>query len=113
MTGLPIPLAILAIIISGITIFLQRLFPFALFSKKDPPPLIHFIEKYMPSLIIAILIVYTLKDIEFASFPYGAQYFVSIAITAVLHILFKNSFVSIFGGTVTFMVLQHFITGAA
>ncbi len=103
----PLSIFFLATILSGIIIFLERLFPFALFSKKDPPPIIRFIEKYIPSLIIAILIVYTLKDVQFSTYPYGAPYFIAMLIAVFLHLFVKNSMVSVFGSTIVYMILLH------
>ncbi len=99
--------ALVASLCIAVVIFSERLFPFALFSKKDPPPLLRFIERYIPSMVIAILIVYSLKDISFAAFPYGLPYFVAVACCVVLHLTLKNSMVSIFGSTAVFMILLH------
>lgn len=101
--------AIIGTLVSAAVIFSTRLFPFALFSKKDPPKIIRFIEKYIPSMIMAILVVYCLKDIQFTQAPYGLSYYISIAVTVILHLLFKNSMVSIFGGTAVFMLLGHLL----
>ncbi|MDE5798258.1 MAG: AzlD domain-containing protein, partial [Treponemataceae bacterium] len=58
---LPLSSAFVATVLTAAVIFLLRAFPFLLFSKKDPPPFLRFIEKYIPSMIMAILIVYCLK----------------------------------------------------
>ncbi len=100
-------MAMTASLCAALVIFLERLFPFALFSRREPPPLIRFIEKYIPSMVIAMLIVYSLKDLSFAAAPYGAPYFLAVAVCVVLHLLLKNPMVSIFGSTIAFMVLSH------
>ena len=64
---LPIDNVILAIILSSILIFLERAFPFILFSKKNPPKVIQFIEKYIPPLVMISLVCYCLKDITFTT----------------------------------------------
>jgi branched-subunit amino acid transport protein AzlD len=99
--------ALLGTLVGAAVIFSTRLFPFALFSKKDPPAIIRFIEKYIPSMIMAILVVYCLKDISFTTAPYGMPYYIALAVTIALHLLFKNPMISIFGGTALFMVLSH------
>lgn len=101
--------ALLGTLVGAMVIFATRLFPFALFSKKDPPAVIRFIEKYIPSMIMAILVVYCLKDIQFSASPYGMPYYLALAATVVLHLLFKNPMISIFGGTALFMVLSHLL----
>ena len=45
-TNLSISAAIIATICSALVIFSERAFPFVLFSKKEPPAFIKFIEKY-------------------------------------------------------------------
>lgn len=99
--------AIIASFLSGAIIFLERFFPFALFSKKNPPKILNFIERYLPAMVIAVLIVYCLKDIQFTSAPFGSPYFIAIAVTIVLHLWLKNSMVSIFGSTIVFMILSR------
>ncbi|MBR4386096.1 MAG: AzlC family ABC transporter permease [Treponema sp.] len=106
---LPLALVIVAIFICGAIIFFERSFSFLLFSRKEPPPLIKFIEKYIPSMIIAILLVYCFKDINFALFPYGLPAFAGLAFALVVNLLVKNSMVSIFGATALYMILSAFL----
>lgn len=101
--------AIVSSIISGCIVFLERLFPFALFAKKDPPPLIRFIARYIPSMIIAILVVYSLKSVNLAGFPYGLPYFAGIALTLLLNKISGNPMVTIFGSTAVFILLKYFL----
>ena len=100
-------MAIFATFCISLVLFSERLFPFALFSKKDPPPLLSFIEKYIPSMVIAILIIYCLKDVNFTAAPYGAPYLIGIVAAVVLHLTVKNSMISIFGSTILFMILSR------
>ncbi len=105
--ALPLGTALFFSFLIAIVIFLERLFPFALFSRREPPALIRFIEQYIPSMVIAILIMYCLKDISFSCMPYGLPYFIACASTVLLHLLIKNSMISIFGGTAIFMLLSY------
>jgi len=104
---LSLKMALLASLCIALVIFSERLFPFALFSRKDPPPLIRFIEKYIPSMVIAILIVYCLKDMSFSSAPYGVPYLVGVGAAVLLHLTLKNPMVSIFGSTIIYMILSR------
>ena len=67
------------------------------------------IEKYFPSVIMTILIVYTLKDVEFIQFPYGLKEIGGIIFTAILHLTLKNYLISIFAGTIFYMVLVQYL----
>ncbi|MCR5045302.1 MAG: AzlD domain-containing protein [Treponema sp.] len=99
----------LTIILTSLLLLFYRGAPFLIFSKKEPPAALRFIEKCLPPLIIATLIVYCLKDLDFASKPYGGPHFIAIAATILLHLWKKNSMVSIFGGTILFMILSRII----
>lgn len=99
--------ALIASVATAILLFLLRAFPFLVFSKKDPPALVRFIEKYIPSMIIAILIVYCLKDIQFTAAPFGLPAIAGIVVTAGLHLWRNNAMISIFGGTIIYMVLNY------
>ncbi len=99
--------ALLATLVSALVIFATRLFPFALFSRRDPPPLLRFIEKYIPPMIMAILLVYCLKDVDFIHRPFGLPQIIALAVTVASHLWKGNAMVSIFGGTIVFMVLRN------
>ncbi len=101
--------ALTATLATALLLFLLRAFPFLVFSKKEPPAIIRFVEKYIPSMIIAILIVYCLKDIQVTAFPFGLPSLIGIGATVFLHLWRNNSMISIFGGTIIYMVLNHFL----
>ena len=104
--NLPLNKVIIAIILSSLIIFFERAFPFILFSKKNPPKIIQFIEKYIPPLVMISLVCYCLKDITLTSGLVGfLPYILGIIITIVLHLWKRNSLISIFGGTIVYMVL--------
>lgn len=97
--------AFIATIISTLIITSTRAFPFVLFSRKDPPAIIRFIEKYIPSMIMAILLVYCLKDVQFSKAPFSIPELSALALTIILHLWKHNPLVSIFGGTIFYMFL--------
>lgn len=99
----------IAIIIMALINFFTRVFPFLFFSKRDLPKSMEFIEKFFPPVIMTILIVYTLKDIDFSLYPYGIKELAGIVITAILHFTFKNYLISIFFGTIFYMGLVQYL----
>lgn len=99
----------IAIIIMALINFFTRVFPFLFFSKKELPKSLEFIEKFFPPVIMTILIVYTLKDIDFYLYPYGIKELSGIIFTVVLHFTFKNYLISIFFGTIFYMGLVQYI----
>lgn len=99
----------IAIAIMTVVNYFTRVFPFLFFRKNDLPSYILFIEKYFPSVIMTILIFYTLKEINFSLVPYGMKELGGIVFTALLHLIFKNYLVSIFIGTLFYMGLVQYL----
>ncbi|MGB6330069.1 MAG: AzlD domain-containing protein [Halarcobacter sp.] len=99
----------IAIIIMALINLFTRVFPFLFFSKKELPKSLEFIEKFFPPVIMTILIVYTLKDIDFSLYPYGTKELTGIIFTAVLHFTLKNYLISIFFGTIFYMGLVQYL----
>lgn len=97
----------LTIIFTALVLIFYRAFPFLIFSKREVPSAFKFVEKSLPPLIIAVLLVYCFKDLDFIERPFGAPNFIALAAVVLLHLWKKNSMVSIFGGTILFMVLSR------
>ncbi len=105
---------LIAVFGSALVIFLERALPFILFSKKNPPAIISFIEKYIPPMVMASLLFYCIKDINFVSkidevskidWKGFLPYIAGITGTVGLHIWKRNSLISIFCGTLIYMIL--------
>ena len=101
--------ALIATPVMALVIFLLRVFPFAFFSKKEPPAVFNYIGKYLPPLVMAILIIYTLQSVEFTTMPYGLPHIAGCLFTFIMHMWKKNAMISIFGGTIVYMLLLHLI----
>jgi branched-subunit amino acid transport protein AzlD len=99
----PVKIYIAVSIIAVITFF-TRAFPF-LFFKKKPGATIEFFEKHIPPMIMLILVVYCLKDINWLLMPFGMPEILCIIVSALLHIWKGNSILSIFSGTILYMLL--------
>lgn len=99
----------LAIAVMSLVNLFTRAFPFLFFRKNELPKPIVFVEKYFPAVIMTILIVYSVKDIDFAVAPYALKEISGIVFTASLHLLLKNYLISIFGGTIFYMFLVQFL----
>ena len=97
--------ALIAVFLMALIILATRAFPFLLFSRRDPPAMLRFVEKYIPPMVMAVLVVYCLKDIRWTSWPSGIREIASLALVVGLHLWKKNAMLSIFGGTALYMVL--------
>lgn len=95
-------------IMSTISYFIRAL-PFLFFRNKELPYYLLFIGKYFPAIIITILIVFTLKDVNFSIAPFGLKEIISVIFTAILHLVFKNYLISIFMGTILYMGLVQLV----
>ena len=98
--------AIAAIAVMAVVTFLTRAIPFLLFDRGDSPPkLVLYLGRVLPPAIIAMLIIYCIQDISFETPAGWVPQLISIAVVAGLHIWKKNTLLSIFGGTILYMVL--------
>ncbi|WP_428771271.1 AzlD domain-containing protein [Treponema sp. HNW] len=95
----------IAVPLMGIIIFSTRLFSFVLFSKREAPPPFRYLGKHLPPLVMIILIIYTLKDIDFSNKASYIPAAVSLTFTLIAHIYKGNALISIFGGTILYMLL--------
>ena len=106
MTALTTGQAVTSILVMALVTFLTRALPFLLFDRGDhPPKIVLYLGRVLPPAIIAMLIVYCLKGIQFAT-PAGWVPAVAGSAAAVLLHLWKgNDLLSIFGATGLYMIL--------
>ncbi len=113
-----------AIAIMALVTFLTRVLPFLLFDRGDSPPkIVLYLGRVLPPAVIAMLIVYCLRSPSLAvsadltaglsawltpivNFFVGwAPQLIAGAVVVVLHVWKRNNLLSIFGGTVLYMIL--------
>ena len=85
-----------------------RLLPFILFSKNTPKPVLY-LGKVLPYAIVAMLVVYCLKDVKIFSGSHGIPELIAIALVVVLHKWKKNTLLSILAGTICYMLLIQLV----
>jgi len=100
------PEALTSILVMAAVTLLTRALPFLLFDHGDHPPrIVLYLGQVLPPAIIAMLIVYCMKGISFAT-PAGWAPMLAAGLAAVvLHLWKGNDLISIFGATVLYMVL--------
>ena len=92
-------------VMAGVT-FLTRVLPFLLFDRgESPPKIVLYLGRVLPPAIIAMLIIYCLRGVSFASPAGWVPQLVCVAVVVALHLWKHNNLLSIFGGTVLYMVL--------
>lgn len=99
------PQMLLTIAILAAGTVLTRFLPFWIFPEgKEPPAFISRLGQVLPTAVIGMLVVYCLKDAP-ASAWHGLPEGLSIAFIVLLHRLWKNTLLSIAGGTALYMFL--------
>ncbi len=96
---------IAGIIIAAIATYLTRVIPFVFFAKREPSPLIRYIEWNMPLMIMVILVFYALKDVKWNEYPFGMAEIIGVLIAIFIHVKFNNALLSIIISTMTYMFL--------
>lgn len=104
-----LPGAILAVALMALVILATRAFPFLLFSRRKPPRALRFVERYIPPMVMAILVVYCLKDVPWGKGFAGAAELAALALAIGLHLWKKNAMLSIFGSTAFYMAIQAIV----
>lgn len=102
-------LLISILVIAAITAAL-RFIPFAVFSaNRKTPNIILYLGRYLPYSIMAMLVVYCLKSVNLLAAPFGLPELIGVFIVVVLHVLKRNTLLSIAGGTICYMLLIQFV----
>lgn len=104
--------ALLSILVMAVVTFLTRAMPFLFFDRGDhPPQIILYLGRVLPPAIIAMLIVYCLKGVSFMALGGWVPAALSCLLVVVLHLWKGNDLLSIFGGTILYMVLVQGVFG--
>ena len=102
--------AILVIAVTSVVTALLRFIPFLIFGgKRETPAYISYLGRFLPYAVMAMLVVYCLRNISFAAAPFGAPELISCAVVALLHVWKRSSILSILGGTVCYMLLVQLV----
>lgn len=104
---------ITVIAVCALITFLERAFPFLLFSGRKVPEPVRYLGGVLPMAIITTLIFYCLRNVSFESTSAWAPQILSAAMTAALHLWKRSTMLSIAGGTICCMVLTQFVFAAA
>jgi branched-subunit amino acid transport protein AzlD len=93
---------VIVIAIMSTATFATRLPPFVLFSGRGQHPLLQFIAKYTPPMVMTILVIYMLKTVDYLS-EEGLYATAAIIATIGVHLWRRNVLLSTVAGTVTYM----------
>ena len=92
----------------AVTTMALRFLPFLIFGRKTPA-YISYLGKVLPQAIIALLVVYCMKDVSIMTYPHGLPELVAGISVAAMQIWKRNAVLSILLGTVIYMMLIRMI----
>lgn len=98
---------LLIAVMSAVTMLL-RFLPFVLFSKSTPKPVLY-LGEVLPYSIMAMLVVYCLRNTSVLETPHGLPEAVSVTAVVLLHKWRHNTLLAILGGTFCYMVSVQII----
>ena len=88
----------------ALTTMALRFLPFLVFGKKTPE-YISYLGRVLPQAIIALLVVYCLRDVSVTSRPYGIPELIAAVFVVGMQVWKRNAVLSILLGTAVYMVL--------
>lgn len=99
---------LIILVCSFVTIALRAL-PFVLFRKRELPRYVRYIGDVLPFSVMAMLVVYCLKEFDLFDSPFGIPEIAASLCVVVLHVWRRNTLLSIVGGTALYMLLIQFV----
>ena len=96
------------ILVVAIVTLMTRALPFLVFSNNRNV-IVEYLGKVLPYSIMAMLVVYCLKDVQFLSGNYGISEMLAVLTVIFLHVYKRNTLLSIIGGTFVYMIFVQFI----
>lgn len=89
---------------------ITRFLPFILFpAGRTTPKYIQYLGRVLPPAALGLLVIYCLKDVDFAGAAHGLPELIAMALVTALHFWKKNTLLSIVAGTVCYMALVQFV----
>ena len=101
---------LITITLIALTTIALRFLPFWIFPpSKQPPALITYLGKVLPRAAIALLVVYAVKDVSIVTSPHGLPELVAIVAIVVVHVIKRNTLLSIATGTLLYMMMVQLV----
>jgi branched-subunit amino acid transport protein AzlD len=94
-----------AILAMAAVTLLCRATPFLFFMSRRPPAVVDYLQRYIPPMIMTVLVLGSFKNVSFAAAPHGVPEIAAGLIVAGLHLWKRNTLLSIFAGTALYMFL--------
>lgn len=100
--------AVIIIAVCAVSTAFTRFLPFLLFGgNKKVPAIIEYLGKVLPATVIATLVVYCLRNVDFLSGRHGLPEIIAIIFAAILHYIKGNTLLSIGLSTILYMIVSR------
>jgi branched-subunit amino acid transport protein AzlD len=101
---------IITIAVVAVCTVLMRAVPFMIFGgKRSVPVKIRVLGKFLPSAIMATLVIYCLRGINLSQGNHGVPEIIASLLVVILHSWKKNILLSVSIGTVCYMLMIQYI----
>ena len=98
---------LLFIAVMAAATFMTRILPFILLYKVSEHPMLLHLGRYLPPVMMVLLLFYCFRDIRFSSMNDGAAEVIALVVVVALHLWRKNALLSIIAGTGVYMFLAQ------
>jgi branched-subunit amino acid transport protein AzlD len=88
---------------------LTRFAPFLFLGSLAADPRLGYLGRNLPVMVMPILVVYAMSPSKFVDLGFAASQVVAVLITVLLHVWKRNVFLSIFGGTGSYLLFNYMI----
>jgi len=96
----------LIVLVLAVGVWVTRFLPFAVFKNISKlPQIIGYFEKVLPPAMMGLLVVYCMQDDSFYDATEIVPVLLSVAVVAVVHLIRRNTILSISVGTALYMIL--------
>lgn len=110
MTEMPLYQQFITIGVAVLGTVLTRFLPYILFPEgKKSPRVINYLGKVLAPAVFGLLVIYCLRNVNFAGAHHGLPELISIAVVIALFVWKKGMILPMAGGTVCYMLLVHFV----
>lgn len=92
------------ILVGTLATFATRALPFVVLGRYAQHPLLRFLGRYLPPVLMVLLVVYATADLA-QSLPNAAIVALSTLTVALLQWRFKNPLISIFAGSLVYALM--------
>lgn len=101
--------ALMAMVLCALITYFYRSVPFIAFSgKRKMPAALERLGKLLPAAIMMILVVYSFRSLPTADGHTALCMIVAAFVTGIIHVVKKNTILSVFAGTFVYIFLLNF-----